>query len=81
VKKLSKDLQNVYRTLEPICELIEAELMQDAIERGINQGKERVSLEISLELLRMGMAPEEVARITQLSIEQVLLMRNLPYHN
>jgi predicted transposase/invertase (TIGR01784 family) len=71
VKKLSKDLQNVYRTLEPICELIEAELMQDAIERGINQGKERVSLEISLELLRMGMAPEEVARITQLSIDQL----------
>jgi predicted transposase/invertase (TIGR01784 family) len=71
VKKLSKDLQNVYRSLEPICKLIEAELMQDAIERGINKGKERVSLEISLELLRMGMAPEEVARITQLSIDQL----------
>jgi hypothetical protein len=48
-------------------EQIEAELLQ----QGIEQGEERRSRAIARELLRKGMAPDEVAQLTQLTISTV----------
>jgi hypothetical protein len=57
-------------------EQIEAELLQ----QGIEQGEERRSRAIASELLRKGMAPEEVAQLTQLTISTVagLVIEPLP---
>jgi hypothetical protein len=62
-QNLSEDLREVTIALAITYEQIEAELLQ--------QGAEMRSRAIALEMLRMGMAPEEVARITQLRIAQL----------
>jgi hypothetical protein len=69
-QNLSKDLQEVTMTLAITYEQIEAEWNQK-IQQGIEQGAEERSREIALELLREGIPPTTVARLTKLSISIV----------
>jgi hypothetical protein len=66
-QNLSKDLQEVTMTLAITYEQIEAELIQ----KGREEGEMRRSYEIAIALLRQGMEPEAVARLTKLSISMV----------
>jgi predicted transposase/invertase (TIGR01784 family) len=71
LQNLSKDLKEVTMTLAITYEQIEAELIQKGREEGREEGEMRRSYEIAIELLRKGMEPEEVARLTKLSIAQL----------
>jgi predicted transposase/invertase (TIGR01784 family) len=66
-QNLSKDLREVAMNLAVTYEQIEAELIQ----KGIEQGKAQESRKIALELLREGMSPEKVARLTELPIDHL----------
>jgi hypothetical protein len=66
-QNLSKDLQEVTMTLAITYEQIEAELIQ----QGRKEGEIGRSREIAIALLQKGMEPEEVARLTQLPIDQL----------
>ncbi len=70
-QNLSKDLQEVTMTLAITYEQIEAELIQKGREEGREEGEMRRSYEIAIALLRQGMEPEAVARLTKLSISMV----------
>lgn len=52
-------------------EQIEAELIQKGREEGREEGWEEAQRSIALEMLREGMAPALVARLTKLSIAQL----------
>jgi predicted transposase/invertase (TIGR01784 family) len=75
-QNLSKDLREVAMNLAITYEQIEAELIQKGIEQGIEQGKVQRSRKIALELLREGMSPEKVARLTELPIDQLPRLEN-----
>jgi hypothetical protein len=66
-QNLSKDLQEVTMTLAITYEQIEAELIQ----KGREEGEMRRSHEIAIALLRQGMEPNAVARLTKLPIDQL----------
>lgn len=71
-QNLSKDLREVTMNLAITYEQIEAELIQ----QGIEQGKAQESRKIALELLREGMPPEKVARLTEIPIDQLPRLGN-----
>jgi hypothetical protein len=71
-QNLSKDLREVTMALAITYEQIEAELIQ----QGIEQGAEMTSRAIALEMLRNGMPPELVARLTKLPIDQLPSLRD-----
>lgn len=74
-QNLSKDLRTVIMALSITYEQIEAELLtqgrNEGIETGLEEGRMRRSQEIAIAMLREGMEPELVARLTQLAIEQL----------
>jgi hypothetical protein len=70
-QNLSKDLQEVTMTLSITYEQIESELLERGREEGREEGELRRSGEIALAMLREGMDPELVARLTKLPISMV----------
>lgn len=71
-QNLNKDLREVTMTLAITYEQIEAELIQ----QGIEQGEERGRRQVALAMLREGMAPELVARLTQLPLSLLESLAN-----
>jgi predicted transposase YdaD len=70
-QNLSKDLREVVMALSITYEQIEAELLAKGREEGREEGELIRSREIALTMLREGMDPELVARLTKLPISTV----------
>jgi predicted transposase YdaD len=70
-QNLSKDLREVVMALSITYEQIEAELLARGREEGRERGREEGVEQVALAMLREGMDPELVARLTKLPISMV----------
>ncbi|TNE48674.1 MAG: hypothetical protein EP343_14785 [Deltaproteobacteria bacterium] len=63
-----KDLQELKDTRE---EVLRSLGLEEGREIGLEEGKKRKALDIAQKLLATGMQPEQVAAVTELSLEEV----------
>jgi hypothetical protein len=70
-QNITNDLQEVIMALSITYEQIEAEILERGEARGRKEGSQERARSIALEMLREGIDPTMVARITQLPIDQL----------
>jgi len=61
---------------------IKKQAFKEGIEKGINEGVKKRSLEIAMRMLSDGMEPDKVAKFTELPMEEVHNLKlNKPHEN
>ena len=69
--KSLKDMSDYYNIIDTAAEEAEKRGLAKGLEKGREKGREEESRSIALRLLEMGLTPEQIAKATTLSIEEI----------
>ena len=73
--KSLKDMSDYYNIIDTAAEEAEKRGLkkgrEEGLEKGLEQGRAEESRSIALRLLEMGLTPEQIAKATTLSIEEI----------